>query len=50
MSDLQIWVVVVIALSPIWFYVLAKMVTFGVLKAKKQFNQESEAGDGSESS
>lgn len=46
-----VWLaIILIVFSPLWVYVLAKMITFGILKARKQFNQESEESDGSKSS
>ncbi len=41
-----------VLMSPIWVYIIAKMVTFGILKARRQFQEqtESEEKNGSESS
>ncbi len=52
-NDPLVWLaVILVVFSPLWVYVLAKMVTFGILKAKRQFQQqtESEEKNGSESS
>ncbi len=47
-----LWFIIGMAiLSPLWVYVLSKMVTFGILKAKSQFKKqtESEEKNGSQS-
>jgi len=44
------WVfILLIILSPLWGYVMSKMVTFGILKAKSQFQQQTESEEENDS-